>query len=240
MASRVPMPHVNFTDFNDQQLPLHEAGGQPRLVNLWASWCKPCLEELRNWTENESQMRQLGLDVVALTVDELGEDTKGSRDSAKKLLARLQFPFRSGIATDDVIAVMQVAVRALVDKPQPLLIPSSFLLDKQGRVAAIYQGQVGIEQLALDVDMLDGDDTQINSYAAHFPGRWIAGPHAPNPGAIVEKFVVAGRPKDAKSYLDRLTAGRHGKDKWMITGLLCHRGPAADSRQVGGSRDLLS
>ncbi|HEU5481511.1 MAG TPA: TlpA disulfide reductase family protein [Sphingomicrobium sp.] len=41
-----PMPDVGILDSEDETATLLAASGQPVLVNLWASWCAPCVKEL--------------------------------------------------------------------------------------------------------------------------------------------------------------------------------------------------
>ena len=41
-----PMPDVEILNSDDETATLITASGQPVLVNLWASWCAPCVKEL--------------------------------------------------------------------------------------------------------------------------------------------------------------------------------------------------
>ena len=41
-----PMPDVEILNADDETSTLIAASGQPVLVNLWASWCAPCVKEL--------------------------------------------------------------------------------------------------------------------------------------------------------------------------------------------------
>lgn len=47
--------------------------GQPTLIHFWATWCKPCREELPELLDLAGESRQLGVHVVAVSVDETWE-----------------------------------------------------------------------------------------------------------------------------------------------------------------------
>ena len=41
-----PAPEAAFTDADGKAASLADFAGQPAVVNLWATWCQPCLEEM--------------------------------------------------------------------------------------------------------------------------------------------------------------------------------------------------
>ena len=65
-----PMPNIAFTDIAGQEVRFEQFKGKPVLVNLWATWCVPCIKELPQ------------LDAIAaqgLTVLAISEDLEGAR-----------------------------------------------------------------------------------------------------------------------------------------------------------------
>lgn len=47
-AGGEPVPDLALTDFNDQPVALTDYAGQPLVVNFFASWCPPCVAEMRD------------------------------------------------------------------------------------------------------------------------------------------------------------------------------------------------
>ena len=60
-----------------------------------------------------------------------------------------------GMATEGLLNDFQYLTDLTVSVPRPIPLPSSFLIDGQGRLAAIYKGPVASEQLLADLKKLD-------------------------------------------------------------------------------------
>lgn len=61
-------PNVKFLDEDDQSTGYEGLKGVPALVNLWATWCAPCVKELPTLQELQSQ-RKADLWVVPINQD---------------------------------------------------------------------------------------------------------------------------------------------------------------------------
>src|SRR5688500_17052439 len=50
-----PAPEVAFTDAEGKPASLADFAGQPTVVNLWATWCQPCLREMPSLERLQAQ-----------------------------------------------------------------------------------------------------------------------------------------------------------------------------------------
>lgn len=144
------------------------------LLNLWASWCQPCLKELAELAQRQHDVRGAGLSVLALSVDELSSEHGGSPDQAQQFLDRVQFPFESGLAEPGLVDKLQLINNLILDDYRNFPLPSSFLIDKEGRLAAIYKGAVTVDEVLADADQLSLEGAARHEATQPFSGRKIA------------------------------------------------------------------
>ena len=79
-----PMPAITFRDPDSQKTSLEAFKGKPLLVNLWATWCAPCVKELP--TLDALADRPGAPQVLALSQD-MGEQAKVEAFLAEKKIA---------------------------------------------------------------------------------------------------------------------------------------------------------
>lgn len=69
-----PVPELTLTDL-DQEQPASLAAykGKPLIVNLWATWCGPCIKEMPSLMRLSSYLKDKGIIVVAISEDRGGK-----------------------------------------------------------------------------------------------------------------------------------------------------------------------
>jgi thiol-disulfide isomerase/thioredoxin len=106
-----------------EALQLEEFRGKVVYLDFWASWCGPCRQSLP-WMERlRRDLRPLGLEVIAVNVDEDPAD-------AARFLKRYPVNF-------PVIGDARGAIAALYDVRD---MPSSYLIDRKGVVRHVHRG----------------------------------------------------------------------------------------------------
>lgn len=67
---------VKLRDMNGAEVNLADFKGKPLLINFWATWCPPCLEEIPYFVELSDKYRDEGLVVLGISTDDTADQLK--------------------------------------------------------------------------------------------------------------------------------------------------------------------
>ncbi|MEM7313272.1 MAG: ASPIC/UnbV domain-containing protein, partial [Planctomycetota bacterium] len=203
LIAPVPIPQIKYQDASGQtQSALKE--GQPRLINLWASWCKPCLEEITEWNAHKSDFDQAGLEIVMINVDEPGDDVEAQQKKIRDLIAKRAPNLSLGFGSKELAAQFDVLQRSILRRQRTLPVPTSFLVDGAGHLRAIYKGPVSAEQLLKDAKLIKATSAEIVEASVPFEGRWLGQPAGSAPNQIAIRFIEGGFVDEAEQYIRQL------------------------------------
>jgi len=128
-----PAPAFALPTARESTISLGELRGQVVYVDFWASWCGPCRRSFPWMGELQQRYGGRGLTVVAINVD-------AKRADAERFLQ--QYPAAFAVAYDASGATPRAyGVKAM---------PSSYLIDRDGRIAAIEHGFLDERRAAVE------------------------------------------------------------------------------------------
>jgi Flp pilus assembly protein TadD/peroxiredoxin len=134
--------------------------GRPLLLHFWASASPDGGAQLRLLQKNRDVLSQRGLRVVGINVDQRGEATKD-----------ISFPtLPTLLGTAEIIGIYNILYRYLFDRRRDLPVPCSFLVDREGMIVKIYQGDVTTERLVEDIASLPETAEERTRKALPFAG----------------------------------------------------------------------
>ncbi len=208
LTQRRELPSLKWTTFNGQSETVNDG---PRLVNLWASWCAPCISELESLKSRHDALTQAGLTVIALNVDQVTDETH--TNGFEELARTLDLPFQVGRATTQSIRDLTELDHRILYRQKPLPVPCSFLLDSKGRVAIVYKGPVEVDQLLDDVQLLATSHKELLQAATPLGGQNITRWFSPDHVRVARAFLEGGYVEDAKAELNKELHGNIATSK---------------------------
>jgi thiol-disulfide isomerase/thioredoxin len=110
-------PPLELPDLSGQQHNISDYRGKAVLVNFWASWCQPCLQEMPSMQRLHKAMHGRPFSILAVDV----EESKSKVWRFKELL-KLSFT-----------TLLDSKGKAMKDWDIEIL-PTSFLIDSEGRI----------------------------------------------------------------------------------------------------------
>lgn len=64
---------VKVVSFDQFSRVIREHQGDPKLINFWATWCKPCVDELPYFVRASEEMKSDSLEFIYVSVDFLSQ-----------------------------------------------------------------------------------------------------------------------------------------------------------------------
>ena len=114
-------PDFTITTDAGKTVTVHDFGGKMLLLNFWATWCPPCIEEIPGLNEMSRQLGPGGLVILGVSVDK-------DANAYKQFLARNPLAYLTARDPDEKINLSYGTVQY----------PESYLIDQNGKVIEKY------------------------------------------------------------------------------------------------------
>lgn len=118
-------PTVEFSDGEGNSMTLADFRGQGVVVNLWATWCGPCVHEMPSLNRLQAAVEADGIRVVAVSSDREG------MDKVEPFLAEHEL---------DRLAPYLDPQGAFTRSLNGRVLPSTYILNREGEIVAQYIG----------------------------------------------------------------------------------------------------
>ena len=128
---REPIPAIAGLDLDLEPIAIADLLGDVTVVNAWASWCAPCIEEIPELIATQKATKNLGVQFLGLNVN---DDLDSAREFSQEI------PYRS-------IADPEGRLLALIPGIPPSGLPSTLIVDRSGQIAVRVIGPITEEVL---------------------------------------------------------------------------------------------
>lgn len=133
-------PDFTLKDATGRTVRLSDYRGKVVVLNFWATWCGPCKIEIPWFMEFEQKHKDQGFAVLGVAMDDDGWD------AVKPFLESQRINYRVVMGTPE-IGELYGGVESL---------PTTFMIDREGRIAQVHVGLVGKREYQDDIDRLLG------------------------------------------------------------------------------------
>jgi len=141
-AQRSPAPELIGSTLEGEAFELSDFRGDIVVLNIWASWCAPCRAEAPELQEVWEEAQDGGVQFVGL-------NTRDSNTAARGFVETMGLTFPSVEDGDGRLQLL------FSDTLPPQAIPSTLVIDRDGRVAARALGKVSAGTLRGLIDEVD-------------------------------------------------------------------------------------
>lgn len=120
-----PAPAFSFVGKDGERIDLADFKGKVVLLNLWATWCAPCVKEMPSLDALQARLGGDGFEVVALSLD------RGGRTVVEPFLAKL------GVRN---LAMYLDPQSTAMSAFKPRGLPTTMLIDREGYEVGRLEG----------------------------------------------------------------------------------------------------
>lgn len=122
-----PAPSFETKTLDGEDTSLADYRGQVVLLNVWATWCDPCVRELPELARMHDELHGKGFTVIGLNTD-----SRNKVGAVRAMVMRNRLPYPVWV---DFESRSQVAFKLNG-------YPTSFLIDRQGQIRWKREGEI--------------------------------------------------------------------------------------------------
>ena len=117
-------------DLNGHRVDLSAFRGKVVVLNFWATWCAPCQLEMPRFASWQKQYGPRGLRILGVSMD---DEESAARKACVKL--HVNYPVVMG---DERLGTLYGGILGL---------PVTYLIDRNGRICAKFQGETDLKEM---------------------------------------------------------------------------------------------
>jgi thiol-disulfide isomerase/thioredoxin len=121
-----PAPEITVQAMSGKSIAVSSYRGKVVLLDVWASWCAPCKEELPMLDDIAARLRRRGIEVLAVSIDQERENV------VKFMRARGRWS----------LTVAHDRAGEIADRLRPDKMPTSYIIDRAGIIRYVNSGFV--------------------------------------------------------------------------------------------------
>lgn len=136
---REKAPDFSYPNLSGEAVKLSDFRGQIVLLDFWATWCEPCVEELPDLKATYVQYKDKGFTILGVSIDE------GGKSEVRSFVREYRVPYP---------VVMSGGLDAVPESYRLRAIPTAFLIGPDGTIRKKFMGNKRHEELSREIDKI--------------------------------------------------------------------------------------
>ncbi len=203
-------PEFSLPDLEGNKYELHSFRGKPLFLHFWSTASPQCAEQFQLFKRSRTVLAARGLQIIGINLDD-----SANAQATKSFAGQQGIFFSTLLATQDVAGIYNIICRHLFDRRRNLTIPTSLLLDDEGKIVKIYQGLMIPDRIMEDLKSIPKTHEDRIRKALPFQGTLYLGTMQRNDftfgvalfqhgyleqAAAAFEQVIAAKPDDPDAY----------------------------------------
>lgn len=132
--------HQSMQDVSGKTTALSQWKGQPLIINFWATWCPPCVQEIPELNALQTEINAQKIHILGIGID--------SHDNITQFAQKHNITYPLYIAgTNGTMLLRQFGNQANG-------LPFTVLINKNGEIKQVYLGSIPFDKLRKDLALL--------------------------------------------------------------------------------------
>lgn len=131
-----PLPEAIATadikDLNGDTFKIGDRKGKVVVLNLWATWCVPCIAEMPHLVEMQEKYKSEGLEIIGLNVGD-GEDASETKEQIEAFAQKQNLNYELAYADRKLFGEF-IRLTGMAGIPQTVLV------NREGKMTGIFTG----------------------------------------------------------------------------------------------------
>jgi cytochrome c biogenesis protein CcmG/thiol:disulfide interchange protein DsbE len=129
-----PLPGIKLQDFDGKKVAVDGLKGNVLVLDFWATWCKPCLDEVPSWNKLQQKYGDKGLKVIGVALASDAKDVKQIADNKMKYTVL--------IGDDDESYNLSI-----------FAFPTTYIVTKDLKIYRTYTGKTPQKEAQIEADI---------------------------------------------------------------------------------------
>ena len=222
-----PVPEVPLQDLDGRERALSALRGRAAVLLFWSAQAPASQAALLGLARGAAALAQAGVAPLAISLDPPAELAK------VRAAARAASGLPVAIAGEETALGFAVLNRFLFLTRQPLVLPTAFLLDAQGRVVKVYREAVDVAEVLRDAAVIEASPAERLVRALPFAGTLESPPPPRNYVPYGRELLDQGLEKQAAFAFEQAAQGSPTSSVlYRLGGLLVRTGQREKARDA--------